>query len=125
MSGTDSTIRAATVSAPCPAPGWRSPTRVGGERPRGGLPDARARVGGERPRGGLPDARARVGGERPRGGLPDARARVGGERPRGGLPEDALLFIGATRQYHRSIRNLNATLAKLDGPHTAARRRGE
>src|SRR5271166_3765322 len=109
MSGTDSTIRAATVSAPCPAPGWRSPTRVGGERPRGGLPDARARVGGERPRGGLPDA----------------RARVGGERPRGGLPEDALLFIGATRQYHRSIRNLNATLAKLDGPHTAARRRGE
>ena len=31
----------------------------------------------------------------------------------------------ATRQYHRSIRNLNAALAKLDGSHTAARWRGE
>ncbi len=44
------------------------------ERPRGGLPDARAPAGTERPRGGLPDARAPAGTERPRGGLPDARA---------------------------------------------------
>ena len=57
------------------------------ERPRGGLPDARAPEGTERPRGGWPGARAPGSTERPRGGLPDARAPGSTERPRGGLPD--------------------------------------
>jgi hypothetical protein len=39
-----------------PAMAWACPD--GRERPRGGMPDARALENRERPRGGLPDARA-------------------------------------------------------------------
>jgi len=53
---------------------WRAEGRTELRRPA-------AREAGERPRGGLPDARAPEGTKRPRGGLPDARAPEGTERP--------------------------------------------
>jgi ribonuclease D len=89
---------------------------AGSERPRGGLPDARAPEGTERPRGGLPDARAPEGTERPRGGLPDARAPEGTEA--GGIipllePRDGMPPVVAT---DAALAEVTGRLARGEGP---------
>jgi len=89
---------------------------AGSERPRGGLPDARAPAGTERPRGGLPDARAPAGTERPRGGLPDARAPAGTEAGRAVPllePRDGLPLVVTTRA---ALAEVTSRLADGEGP---------